>query len=189
MKNKVSLFITTALIILVGSTIVLGEIQSTKSTSNLESNKTVVEESNKKSSQENTTQPDDGLEKASGQTKAATIQKTAPAVVADKKSSNPTKSQIPEVKTVSLKIDTGEDSYDYQVDWIEGMTVFEVLDEAHTKFNFSLKYTNYGSWGAFITQLHGVEGDWTYKVNGEAPSKGASVVTVNENDIITWKKV
>jgi len=97
----------------------------------------------------------------------------------------------PVARQVSLNIHTGVGNYSYNVNWVEKMTVFEVLDLASKLNNFSLKYTNYGSWGAFITELHGVSGDWVYEVNGNPPmgeNAGASKFVINENDIITWKK-
>jgi len=98
-------------------------------------------------------------------------------------------------KVVSLSINTGVESYSFKVDWVDGMTVWDVLNKAHEENGFSLKASWYGNPlnSYYITEIHGKNCEcWTYKLNGQGldhegkPLKGASLVKVKENDIIVW---
>lgn len=97
---------------------------------------------------------------------------------------------VPVEDQVTLKIETGGASYSYQVGWSEGVSVYEILDQAHTENNFSLKAKWFGgSLNSYYVQgIHGNNCEcWEYEVNGKKPSVGASVTKVNQGDIIIWK--
>ncbi len=102
----------------------------------------------------------------------------------------------PVVREVTLQIKAGSSNYSYQVTWTSGMTVYEVLNKAHTENNFSLKSRWYGGSlnSEYVTEIHGYNCEcWEYQLNNSGkdhngnPLKGASLVTVEPNDIITWK--
>lgn len=91
---------------------------------------------------------------------------------------------------VTLKINTGNNSYCYQVVWSDGMTVYDVLVKASTENNFSFVASYFNSFKSYY--ISGIHGDncscWIYKLNGVEPALGVSLVKVNSNDVISWSK-
>ncbi len=113
-----------------------------------------------------------------------------------KSNSNNSKTEVPKTQIIVLKIDTGTNSYSYNVSWQEDMNVYKVLESASKKNNFSLVARWYGAPlnSYYISEIHGYSCQcWTYKLNDkyniEVPGSGlgASLDTVDPGDIIIWK--
>lgn len=71
-------------------------------------------------------------------------------------------------------------------------TVFDALAIASKQNGFSLKTKQY-PFGIFIDELDGLASDkltgqyWTYSINGQFASVGASSYVAKDGDIITWR--
>lgn len=88
---------------------------------------------------------------------------------------------------VTLKINTGSNTYSYQVAWLQGMTVYDVMKAVDDKMVGQLYGKPLNSY--YITGLEGVNCScWTYTVNGAEPALGVSLITVSAGDIIIWSK-
>lgn len=98
----------------------------------------------------------------------------------------------PVQKTVTLEIN-GNVYHSYKVNWIAGMTVWDVLDKASKENNFKVKATWYPNKPLESYYITGIAETvcecWEYSVNGVKQSVGVSKVAVSENDIIIWKKI
>lgn len=98
-----------------------------------------------------------------------------------------------EKERVTLKINTGSNTYSYQVAWKSGMTVYDVIVTASSENNFSLKLDStwletYHSY--FVDEIHDcVCQVYSITRGGEnVKAIGVSLDKVEANDIITWKK-
>jgi len=93
---------------------------------------------------------------------------------------------------VTLKINTGVNSYEYSEKIKKDATVFDLIKETSTKENFSLEYQN-SSMGVFVEGIYGVKNDnqaqkyWTFLVNGDFAEVGASQYKLSEGDVVEWK--
>lgn len=90
---------------------------------------------------------------------------------------------------VDLEINIGTSSYSYDVSWWQGMSAYDVLKKASEEHDFSLEaswYENFKSY--YITGIHNAGCCWKYTINGEG-AIGASLETVNANDVITWTHI
>lgn len=73
-----------------------------------------------------------------------------------------------------------------------GSTVLQVLKKGSNQLDFSLKTSQHSSLGVFVEGIAGVTNNpktnsyWLYYVNGQFASRGVSLQTVQEGDIITW---
>lgn len=87
--------------------------------------------------------------------------------------------------TVSLQVPSGS----YSVKVAAGATVLDVFKAAQAQ---GLRYETqeFSGLGTMIVSINGVGQDngkyWTYKINGNFASKGASQQTVNQGDTIVW---
>ncbi len=94
---------------------------------------------------------------------------------------------------VTLAIDSGLRQLELPVSVGENSTVFELLQQASSRYGFSFGYSNDSSYGAFVEELDGVRNDpgtgnfWLYYVNGGYAALGASSQTLSEGDVILWR--
>jgi len=93
--------------------------------------------------------------------------------------------------TVKLTINTGSNTYEYDVPIPEDSTVYDVLKAASKEEHFSLRATTY-SYGVFIEEIHDVANNaqestyWLYYVNGKLANVGCSSQQVKKGDDILW---
>jgi hypothetical protein len=92
---------------------------------------------------------------------------------------------------VTLKIDTGQKSYQYQEIINKGTNVLDLLKGASQKEGFDLNIKD-SSMGAFIDGIYGVKSDinankfWTLWVNGKVANVGASQYKLADGDVVEW---
>lgn len=73
-----------------------------------------------------------------------------------------------------------------------GATVYQVMKQGSQELDFSLKTSHHSSLGIFVEGIAGVINNpktnlyWLYYLNGQFASRGVSLQTVQEGDIITW---
>lgn len=73
-----------------------------------------------------------------------------------------------------------------------GSSVYQVLKKGSNQLDFSLKTSQHSSLGIFVEGIAGIRNNpktnsyWLYYVNGQFASRGVSLQTVQEGDIITW---
>ena len=80
------------------------------------------------------------------------------------------------------------------VQFVDGETVFEVLQRACSYAGIQLEYSWTPMYGSYyiegINNLYefdcGAESGWTYKVNGWFPNYGCSSYTLKDGDVIVW---
>ncbi|MCR4893550.1 MAG: DUF4430 domain-containing protein, partial [Eubacteriales bacterium] len=80
------------------------------------------------------------------------------------------------------------------VQFVEGETVFEVLQRACSYAGIQLEYSWTPMYGSYyiegINNLYefdcGPESGWMYKVNGWFPNYGCSSYTLKDGDVIVW---
>ena len=98
-------------------------------------------------------------------------------------------------QTVQLEIDFGNGSQRVYsaLPWHEGMTVAEVLQEAHD-FRPGIEFTQKGEGsGGFLTSLEGVKNEgtdgcnWLYEVAGNPGTQSFCVQTVGEGEQVLWR--
>lgn len=95
---------------------------------------------------------------------------------------------------VSLTVDFADKraSIDFQMDWTEGMTAFDILKEADRAKSLALVYTGSGE-TAFVKSIGGTEGGaggnkwWLFFVNDQMGKIGSGVYKLNANDKVIWR--
>lgn len=71
-------------------------------------------------------------------------------------------------------------------------TVYDLLNETATQYNFSIQKTYFPGYDSFfIESINNIENGqdnkyWQYKVNDQYADKGCSLYQLSNNDIITW---
>ena len=96
-------------------------------------------------------------------------------------------------KEVTLVIDSGkESSRTLKVDFEEGMTAFDLLEEGTSELGLSLKTKTYEDMGIFIEAIgdeeNGQDGKyWMYYANGQMPMVAADKYEIRPGDKIEFK--
>lgn len=92
-----------------------------------------------------------------------------------------------EIKQVSLSI---EEVGDYQINWLENDTAWDIMKRATTKYHFSMTYKIY-DFGIFVMMIgeKKCEGNyyWSLYYNGGYSMVGVSDLKIQPNDLISWK--
>jgi hypothetical protein len=71
-------------------------------------------------------------------------------------------------------------------------TVYDLLNETATQYNFSIQKTFFPGYDSFfIESINNIENGqdnnyWQYKVNDKYAEKGCSSYHLSDNDIVTW---
>lgn len=92
---------------------------------------------------------------------------------------------------VSLKINTGSNTYEYTETVNKDTTVLDLMKTASDKEKFELSYQN-SSAGAYIEEIYGVKNDteankfWLFSVNGQSSNVGASSYKLSPGDVVEW---
>ena len=92
---------------------------------------------------------------------------------------------------VDLLIDDGKEVKNFQIEFKQGMTAFDVLKNKAEELGLDLKTEQY-DFGIFIKAINGVENGadkkyWTYYVNGQLPMVSSDKNTINSGDKIEFK--
>jgi len=93
---------------------------------------------------------------------------------------------------VTLKINTGQNSYQYKEKTQKGASVLDLMKSASGKEGFVLEIKE-SSIGAYIDGIAGVKGDisankfWTFYINGNLSQVGVSDAKLADGDIIEWR--
>lgn len=98
------------------------------------------------------------------------------------------------VKTImaTLVIQGPGISFKHPLEVAADSMVYELMQQASTKFDFSLKVSHHSSLGLFVEGIAGTLNDpktnryWMYYVNGQLAPRGVSTQVVKEGDIIKW---
>ena len=106
---------------------------------------------------------------------------------------------VKDVELVYLKVNSGSAAGYYQDDFISGENAFSLMQRMAGKYNFTIKFTDYGgSLGKYIDCIGGLCRDnnyipgipyysWMLYYNGAMSSVGASSLVVKKNDIVEWR--
>ncbi len=92
---------------------------------------------------------------------------------------------------LTLKINTGEKSYQYQETLKKDASVLDLMREASAKEGFALDIKD-SSMGAFVDGIYGVKSDaqtnkfWTFMVNAKFSNYGASQYKLSGGDVVEW---
>lgn len=98
----------------------------------------------------------------------------------------------PAMQTVVARIESsaadGSVSFDGTVDYVEGMTVFDVLKATGVPYN--AKTTSFGVYvsaiGGMAEKDFGPQSGWKYSVNGEVVMTAANNCAVQPGDVVLW---
>jgi hypothetical protein len=92
---------------------------------------------------------------------------------------------------VTLKINTGEKSYQFPESIKKDASVLDLLNEASAKEGFALDVKD-SSLGAFIDGIYGIKNDsaankfWILWVNSKSANVGASQFKLSDGDVVEW---
>jgi len=92
---------------------------------------------------------------------------------------------------LTLKINTGEKSYQYQETLKKDVSVLDLMKEASAKEEFALDIKD-SSMGAFVDGIYGVKSNaqtnkfWILWVNGKSSNLGASQYKLSGGDVVEW---
>lgn len=93
--------------------------------------------------------------------------------------------------SLTLKINTGEKSYQYQETLKKDASVLDLMKEVSAKEGFALDIKD-SSLGAFVDGIYGVASDaktnkfWTFMVNAKFSNYGAAQYKLSDGDLVEW---
>jgi hypothetical protein len=98
---------------------------------------------------------------------------------------------VDEIKVVNLSIIDEEEKIDFEVNFWEGMTVFDLLKKVSETNNVKLEFEE-SAMGVFITGFMNKTGGtenkyWLYYVNGEMPNVAVDKKTLKNHDKVEFK--
>ncbi len=93
---------------------------------------------------------------------------------------------------VVLKIDTGQQSYEFEEKVKKETSVFELISQAASREGFVLDYED-SAVGVYIEGIYGIKNDaksnkfWMFYINGQLSQVGASEYKLQGGEVVEWK--
>jgi len=106
---------------------------------------------------------------------------------------------VKKIDLVYLKINSGSAAGYYQDSFISGENAFSLMQRMAQKYNFTIKFTDYGGdLGKYIDCIGSLCRDnnyipgvpyysWMLYYNGVSSSVGASTLIVKKDDVVEWR--
>lgn len=95
------------------------------------------------------------------------------------------------IERATLKIETGDEVFEYFIEVSEESTVADMFDRAMDEHGLSVGISEL-SFGLFVTSIAGIpdenttDGYWMFSINDSPSPVGISEAKVNSGDIVTW---
>ncbi len=93
---------------------------------------------------------------------------------------------------ITLRIDTGTNTYEYKEIVGDQTNVFDLLKQTAAKEGFSVSSKD-SAVGAYIEEIQGVKNDsqsgkfWLFYLNSQLSQTGASETKLTNGDVVEWK--